>query len=177
MKELFLLRSAQTRNFSLVTSDYSSKLNHDGYLQATTVGKYIYDHNIYIEKVYCSTAKRAIHTAVLAKSVGDIACPTVYEERLYGINLIKILKLIAEFEDKHSSILLVGHNPGFEALAHFLTNRTVELEHSNLIQINLPTNSWKDIETVKGTLGFLLKSDINLLNTASVVFGEFQPQV
>lgn len=80
---------------------------------------------------------------------------TVYDERLYEAGMSDLLALVNETADDLDDILLVGHNPGIQALADALTSDGDGDALDRLRSGGLPTaaiavltfaGSWKTID-------------------------------
>lgn len=83
-----------------------------------------------------------------------------FERRLYAASAERLLYLVRETDDKVRSLLLVGHNPGFEELAQLLvasgeTGALIRFGGSmptaSLAVVDLP-GAWADIEPRTGRL-------------------------
>lgn len=89
------------------------------------MGGFLAAEGIRPEMVLCSSARRARETlAGMALALDGV--PIVYETRLYMAAAPDLLERLKKLDEALSSILLVGHNPGLEQLALFLSN-----PHSN----------------------------------------------
>ena len=67
--------------------------------------------------VLCSTAARAVGTAKRVLAGLSAPPPVTYLHSLYGASPEEVLELVAAVADDISSVMLVGHNPTFEAFA------------------------------------------------------------
>lgn len=92
---------------------------------ADRMGGFLTSEGIQPEMVLCSPARRARETlARMALALDGV--PVVYESRLYMASAPDLLGRLRGLDGGLSSVLLVGHNPGLEQLALFLSN-----PHSN----------------------------------------------
>lgn len=75
-----------------------------------------------VDLVVCSPAQRTRETwAGVAPGVGGE--PRVeFEELVYAASVGELLMLVREVDPDVGSLLLIGHNPGFEVLAHTLVD-------------------------------------------------------
>ena len=68
---------------------------------------------------------------------------------------LNILKVIKNIDDKHKTIFLFGHNPGFNDLADFLLGRFEEnIPTCGVLKLNFDTNYWKNISKDNSKLIF-----------------------
>ena len=157
MKTLFVLRHAKSSWDNPDWSDFERPLNSRGLDAARFIGALIYERNLQPEIIVSSPAKRAKQTAVLVKELGRIDKPVAYDERIYEASPLTLFNLLREFEDKYKSVLMVGHNPGFENIVRMLTGETVTMPTAALAKINLAAAKWSDLETGAGDLEFLIR--------------------
>ena len=87
-----------------------------------------------------------------------------FERRLYAASADRILYLVREAGAKHATLLLVGHNPGFEDLARVLTGNGETdalirfggaMPTAALAVIDLP-GKWSDAEPRTGRLAYFV---------------------
>lgn len=157
MKTLFVLRHAKSSWENPDWADFERPLNSRGLDAARFIGELIYDRRLGPQIIISSPAKRAKQTAVLVKELAEITKPVKFDERIYEASPHALFNLIREFDEKYQSVLIVGHNPGFENLVRLLTGETVSMPTAALAKINLKINKWSDLETGVGELEFLLR--------------------
>jgi phosphohistidine phosphatase len=157
MKTLFVLRHAKSSWENPDLADFERPLNSRGLDAARFIGTLIYDRNLEPEIIVSSPAKRAKQTAVLVKELAGISKSIVFDERIYEASPLTLFNLIREFDDKYDSVLIVGHNPGFENLVRSLTGETVSMPTAALARINLDIAKWSDVETGANELEFLIR--------------------
>lgn len=157
MKTLFVLRHAKSSWDNSELSDFERPLNSRGLDAARFIGGLIYTRNLEPQIIISSPAKRAKHTAVLVKELAEISKPVIYDERIYEASPLALFKLIHEFDDLYQSVLLIGHNPGFENLVRMLTGETVLMPTATLAKINLDIENWHELDAVSNELEFLIR--------------------
>ena len=117
MIRLSLFRHAKSSWDSKAKSDFDRPLANRGIHAARQMGRYMEASKLLPDHVYCSDAKRARQTCDLAFSDLENPPQITYAEQLYLADPNKILHLIrAQFETA-DHIMLIGHNPGFQAFA------------------------------------------------------------
>ncbi len=157
MKTLFVLRHAKSSWENPDWSDFERPLNSRGLDAARFIGELIYERNLHPQIIVSSPAKRATQTAVLVKEIAEISKPVKFDERIYEASPLTLFNLIREFDEKYESVLIVGHNPGFENLVRMLTGEAVSMPTAALAKINLSIENWHDLETVANELEFLIR--------------------
>ena len=113
--------------------------------------------NPYVSVRLRDAAKRAKQTAVLVKEIAEVSKPVKFDERIYEASPLTLFNLICEFDEKWESVLIVGHNPGFENLVRMLTGESVSMPTAALARINLDIENWSRLETNSNELEFLIR--------------------
>lgn len=157
MKTLFVLRHAKSSWDNPDWSDFERPLNSRGLDAARFIGELIYERGLQPQITVSSPAKRAKQTAVLVKEIAEISKPVKFDERIYEASPLTLFNLIREFDEKHESVLIVGHNPGFENLVRILTGKAVSMPTAALAKINLAIEKWSELETDSNELEFLIR--------------------
>jgi phosphohistidine phosphatase len=121
MRRLLLLRHAKSdRSAAPGAPDHDRPLNPRGQETAPRIGAYMSRHKMQPDQVLCSTAKRTRETLALVQAEFSAEPPCRYDERLYEATPERILEALAEVEPEAGTVLVVGHNPGLQALALLL---------------------------------------------------------
>ncbi len=145
MKTLYFLRHAKSDWSDLSLPDYERPLNSRGRRACVKVGRALQRMAITPEKVLCSTATRAQETIERVMSAGELSWSITNESGLYGAGADRILSLIREQSDDCSSLLLVGHNPGFQDLVIGLSGAEAEAGTLDRVTRKLPTGAFAEI--------------------------------
>jgi phosphohistidine phosphatase len=157
MKTLFVLRHAKSSWENPDWADFERPLNSRGLDAARFIGGLIYERGLQPQIIISSPAKRAKQTAVLVKEIAEVSKPVTFDERIYEASPLALFNLIREFDEKLESVLIVGHNPGFENLVRMLTGEPVAMPTAALARINLNIENWHDLETNSNELEFLIR--------------------
>ena len=157
MKTLFVLRHAKSSWENPDWSDFERPLNSRGLDAARFIGGLIYERALAPQIIVSSPAKRAKQTAVLVKEIAEISKAVVFDERIYEASPLTLFNLIREFDEKYNSVLIVGHNPGFENLVRVLTGEIVQMPTAALAKIKIDSEIWSAIEAGMGELEFLIR--------------------
>ncbi len=167
MKTLFVLRHAKSNWDNPDLSDFERPLNSRGLDAARFIGGLIYERKLQPQIIISSPAKRAKQTAVLVKELAEISKPIKYDERIYEASPLSLFNLIREFDKKHESVLIIGHNPGFENLVRMLTGENILMPTAALAKINLDIENWDDLDSVSNELEFLILPKIEMKNSTT----------
>ena len=123
MKTLYILRHAKSSWDKPDLADFDRPLNERGMIAAPFMGQVIYDRQYQPEIILSSPAKRSKQTAILVKETGELAARIKYDDRIYEASPQILLQVVADTDNKHESLMLVGHNPGIEGFIRFLTGK------------------------------------------------------
>ena len=157
MKTIFLLRHAKSSWENSHLADFDRPLNTRGLETAPFMGKIIYKNEFQIDLIICSPAKRAQQTAILVKETANITGEIEYDDRIYEASPRQLLEIVSEIDEKEESAMLVGHNPGFEGLVHFLTGEIQPMPTAALAVIDLTIERWNEINADCGSLRILFR--------------------
>jgi phosphohistidine phosphatase len=67
------------------------------------------------------------------------------------------MHVVANFDERIKSAMLVGHNPGMEGLVRLLTGRNETMPTAALAVIGLNIDGWKTVAAGSGTLIELIR--------------------
>ena len=160
MKTLTLLRHAKSGWDDPVARDFDRPLNPRGRKAAATVGAEMKARGLAFDRILASPARRVVETlAEVARGYGSI--DPHYDERVYLAPPGALLELVRGTPDEVGRLLVVGHNPGLEALALLLTGDdgdalraelAVKYPTGTVAEISLPDGSWRGVAPGTGRL-------------------------
>jgi phosphohistidine phosphatase len=158
VKTLHLLRHAKSDWGDPDLADEQRPLNGRGKRDARALARYLERHPIDVEKVFCSPALRARRTleAISASLPGSVSSK---EPAIYAATADQLLKFVRRHRKVPGSMLLVGHNPGFEDLARMLLpakEAPAAFPTCTLATITFETDNWASVEPGAGRLAAFL---------------------
>ncbi len=164
MKTLTLLRHAKSTWDDPVARDFDRPLNRRGRRAAEAIGREMQAQGLAFDRVLASPAMRVRQTLDgLAEGYGRSLDP-VFDERVYLAPPETLLEIVRTAPEAVERLLIVGHNPGLEALALLLTEggeRRGELEikypTAALAEISLPVGRWSEVGERVGTLARFIR--------------------
>jgi phosphohistidine phosphatase len=145
MKTLFILRHAKSSWDNSDLADFDRPLNKRGLETAPLVGETIRKNKFQIDLIISSPASRAEQTANLVKEAAQIEADIKFDDRIYEASPHRLLQIASELDDKTTSVMLVGHNPGLEGLLKMLTGEVEVMPTAALAVIDLQIDNWKEI--------------------------------
>jgi phosphohistidine phosphatase len=157
MKDLLLLRHGKSDWGASFQTDHDRPLANRGRSAAHQIGSFLAAVGPVPQLILTSSALRAKDTAELAKEGGNWPSLIVTTSQLYETGPLPILDLLRQQKDEIDTIMLVGHNPTWEDLAHHLIGGGhFRFPTAALARIRLPGNSWSQLVFGQGTLSWLV---------------------
>jgi phosphohistidine phosphatase len=153
MKRLLLLRHAKSSWAEGGLADFDRPLNERGLRDAPLVGLHLRAQKIRPDLALCSPAERARQTAALVLEAARLQPLRLrYDERIYEADVSRLLEVVSQIEEEAGEVLIVGHNPGMEALLERLTGETRRMTTAALASITLDVEKWSKVREGNGRL-------------------------
>jgi len=135
VRTLILLRHAKS-DWSGNEHDVDRPLAPRGRRQAPAAGTWLAANIDRIDLAVVSPAARARATWELVEGELRERPEVSFDDRVYAASAGELLGVLREYADR-DVVVLVGHNPGLEDLAHRLTGEWVELPTSAIAVLDL----------------------------------------
>ncbi len=120
-RRLLILRHAKSDRDGDAAQDFDRPLSNRGHRDAPRTGAWLKTQGLKPDLILSSPAARARETAIaIADALGLARRDVVEDERLYLASLDTLLEVLAATPVKTGAVLLVGHNPGLDALVEYL---------------------------------------------------------
>ena len=152
MKTLYVLRHAKSSWEHPELSDFQRPLNPRGEKAAPRIGAEMAARGYLPELVLSSPAARAKATTRLTLESARIDPEVRFEKDIYGAGPNTLLYLVSEVPDEVGSVMIVGHNPGFEMLVSGLTGASRRMPTAALAVIEFDVDEWASIAAETGSL-------------------------
>jgi phosphohistidine phosphatase len=149
MKTILILRHAKSSWKHPELSDHDRPLNKRGLTEAPQMGKLMRKEGLLPDIVLSSTARRARDTAQMVAEMCAYAGEIRLIPDLYRADVEDILGFLQNQDDSFSVVMVVGHNPDLEMLLSTLTGEDEALPPAALAQVEMPIQSWKELDPEK----------------------------
>ncbi|MFH8446765.1 SixA phosphatase family protein [Streptomyces sp. NPDC018026] len=142
-------------------TDHERPLADRGRMDAAEAGRRLADTGVPFDQALCSTSARTRETWKLAVQEFPHRPKTVYEERIYEASPGELIAVLNETPDDLRNVLVIGHNPGMEALTEILAGSAEDEVRERIDRRGFPTaafavltftGSWKDVEPGRASL-------------------------
>lgn len=152
MKTLLLLRHAKSDWGDAGLRDFDRPLAKRGEKDAPRMGGVLTEKAVSPDLIVCSPAVRATQTMERFKDAASLDLPIEFEPNIYEASVGELMKIVRRLPDDKNTVLMIGHNPGFEALLWRLTGVAEHMPTAALACIELPVEKWEDVEDNQGKL-------------------------
>jgi phosphohistidine phosphatase len=149
-RTLILLRHAKS-DWTGSLPDVDRPLADRGRRQATLAGRWLASRGAQIDRAIVSPARRARETWELVAA--ELADPpwARFDDRVYAASAGRLLDVVRELPDDARAVILVGHNPGMEALASRLAAEELTLRTSGIAEFSV-FGPWAEADAAVATL-------------------------
>jgi phosphohistidine phosphatase len=156
MKYLYILRHGTAGTPGESENDFDRELTPRGILDISAVGTLLTERNTTIDLIISSAATRTMQTARNIAALLDYPPEGILERKsLYLASSNKILSMIEKVDNRHTNVMLVGHNPGISDLAPLLASTdSPYLPPGGLICLKLFVDDWNQITPQCGVTEF-----------------------
>ena len=162
MPTLALFRHAKSSWDDSNLSDFERPLNERGKKAAPEMGKVLRDLKFTPDLILCSPSARTRETLELVLPRLKCAEPAIqFDKDLYHASANSLLDQIRGLDDKHRTVLIIGHNPGLHAFAltlagegatDDLTRLTSQFPTAALALLSFTSPHWRAVAPAKGWL-------------------------
>lgn len=141
MKTLLILRHAKADRDDAPT-DHARELTKKGKRAARRIGEILRAEGALPELILASAAERARRTAAEAAAAADYRGELQLLEELYLAEPQAYLDALRRYGGAAQRVMVVGHNPGIEALIFRLTGAAEHMPTAALAECSLPIDDW-----------------------------------
>ena len=155
MKTIYLVRHAKAEEKTIPGKDFDRALTSKGISDSIMMGKRLASMHIQPGIIVSSPAQRALQTAKIVKENINHSGELILNENIYYSKAEKLIEIIKNTEENIQSIMLVGHNPSFNELMHYLCNTNIDnISKAGIVGIKLTEKKWEKISHKCGILLF-----------------------
>ena len=121
------------------------------------MGKKLKERQIMPDLILSSPAKRAKMTAIaIAKAIGYPQKKIIFDDNMYLPSEMYLLGLVRNQDNMYATLMLFGHNPGFNNFANLLLkqNPLSNIPTAGVCCIRFDVDNWKKVQEGQGELVF-----------------------
>lgn len=158
MKTLYVIRHAKSSWDIPDISDFDRPLNDRGRRDAPRMAKRMKERHVNPDLMLSSPATRALSTCKrFAEIMGYAKGKIKTDHTLYHANEDEILSVIRNVKDKHSVLMVFGHNPGLTDFVNQLSredNFIGNLPTCGIVSFTFDVERWQDVGFGNGQFVF-----------------------
>jgi phosphohistidine phosphatase len=153
MKKLTLIRHSKSSWADPMLNDFDRPLNKRGENDLPQMAKRVRDFGLFPDRILTSGALRALTTAEALADTLELPSEQLFElPELFESCCETLLHVLQQQPDHCHHLMLVGHSPGLDALAHYLTHETLsKFPTSAVLHIHLSITRWSEVADSCGT--------------------------
>ena len=139
---IYLLRHAKSSWDEPELRDHERPLAKRGRKAVALLRKHLHDSRVAPDLVICSSAVRAMQTLDGVREGLPPATRVEIEDGLYAADAASLLGRLRRLPEEVGSVMIVGHNPGFEDLAVELSGGGSAPEALAALEAKYPTGGF-----------------------------------
>jgi len=147
MKTWIMVRHAKS-SWALDVPDRERPISDRGVRDATLVGRELNKHNLHIEQVFSSPAKRAFDTSLLMVAELGLSTEEIQiEEELYDFHGAQVLDFVRKLPDELNTVMSFGHNYACTYIAQTLGNFSKSnIPTATAVIFHFDVSSWSKVD-------------------------------
>lgn len=122
------------------------------------MGKRLKEKEVHPNLLLASPAKRALSTAKRIAKILKYNKENIQTDRsLYHADEESILSVVRKLNDKHSVVMLFGHNPGLTDFVNSFMSDEIDIDNiptCGIVAFTIPIENWKDAHWGKAKMMF-----------------------
>lgn len=142
MRRLIVMRHAKSAWDTDAATDHERPLSKRGRRDAPRIGHELARRGWIPDLALVSDAARTVETWTRAVKALGHAVPVRYVRALYGAGLGAVQQVLEPLPDEVGTALILGHNPGFEHVACWLTGEDLRLTTGNAALLEHADGRW-----------------------------------
>lgn len=154
MKRVILVRHAKSISYGY-DQDFDRTLTERGEDDADRIGHELLKADLIPDLMITSPARRTTQTTrIYADKLGYPAGSVRYEKKLYsGMQNTTFLRMLQEVDDRHTTVMVVGHNPTiYYYLDVLLDGFSLDVPTCSTVVIEFDIETWADLTERNGRM-------------------------
>lgn len=150
MRRLILMRHAKSDWDSPPATDHQRPLNARGRRQAPHVARTLAELNWVPDFTLSSSSTRTRETWTLMEAEFPHLAQVQFRDALYHAGWIELRTELQKVADEYGTILALGHNPGWQSVAHKLSGEWIEMKTATAVLLEFSGAHWSDASASNG---------------------------
>ena len=154
-KRLIIMRHAKSSWKDLSSGDHGRCLNARGRASAPAVAACLQRVGWAPDEVWSSDATRTRETWERMETVFESRPRVEFSRELYLAGLGDVQRLSSQFHPSAATVLLLGHNPGWESMVADLTGQHLALKTADAVLAESDETDWESAICAEGQWKFV----------------------
>jgi phosphohistidine phosphatase len=143
-RRLIVLRHGKSSWDTDAVTDHDRPLNKRGRRDAQRIGKHMVELGWAPERVVSSDSRRTKETWKRMKEAFEGEPEVGFTRELYLTGIAAVREALAKVPDDVATVMVIGHNPGWEGVVDVLTGEEVRMTTCNAALLSVEADSWSD---------------------------------
>ena len=153
MKRLILMRHAEAGWDQPNLADHERPLTKNGLRDALQIGALLEKKGLGIDRIFCSTAKRAQDTLLLFLWEYAFKGEPRYFDLLYHAEIRDYVDILMQLSPEVETAMILGHNPTISGALEFFANTYKSFSPATVAYLEFDIEQWSElIENHEGKL-------------------------
>lgn len=144
-RRLTVMRHASAVRADKEMSDHERPLTDGGWNEAAEIAERLVEAGWPPQIVISSDATRTRETFEAMEPAFDSPPPVVFDESLYLAGMDAAQRAVLHHAEDATDVLLLGHNPGWQAIISYLAGHRERLLTANAVLLAADAESWEDV--------------------------------
>jgi len=143
-RRLIVMRHAKSSWDSGASGDHARPLNPRGRRDAPRVARHLAELGWTPDRVWSSTSQRTTETWELMAPELREGLQVTFDRRLYLAGLGTLQEVASEWPEDARTLLVLGHNPGWEDAASQLSGSPISMTTANAVLLEGEGSTWAE---------------------------------
>lgn len=152
MYRLIIMRHAKSSWDSDALDDHSRPLNARGRADAPRMGARLVELGWQPDTVLSSDSMRTTETYERLSVAFDTPPTVRFTRALYHAGIRQLQPVLAELGDESTTVMVLGHNPGWSAAASWFSGTPIEMTTANAVLLTSTAATWSEAVMGEWTL-------------------------
>lgn len=144
-RRLIIMRHAKSSHSDPRLSDHARPLNERGRREAPEIARRLVELGWVPEQVISSDATRTRQTWEAMAPLIREAPRIIFDEDLYLAGAMEIFRALEQVPDHIETVLVLGHNPGWESALAYFSGEFHQMTTSNAALLQSEGARWQDV--------------------------------
>ncbi len=141
-RRLIVMRHAKSAWDNPGLADHDRPLNDRGRKDAPNIARHLADEGWLAEKIVSSSSRRTRETWALMAPSFPPKVEVDFTRNLFHAGPSEVQKTIASQQDATASLMILGHNPGWEDVVSWLCGHYVPMGTANAALLSISADTW-----------------------------------